>query len=261
LSKNALTLDEIINGYVIKSDPILASLLHEAAMRHDAIFYSISLKDKVFEYTSPSSINLIGYSPEDFRLGGADFLFKILDESSIHDNIEKQVEINNRVKNPAFDPRAELVDEFYTPIKTRAGEVVPLVSLATVLLFTESAIVEYTLCLLCVNNDKTIAECKALLLAMKKRHNEIYNHPPFIRQNNPLDVIYVTSQQIDKKVTGREAEVLSYLAKGFSTEEISNALGITTHTVETHRKKLLQKFEAKNSAELIKKASKVYWLE
>jgi hypothetical protein len=49
LSKNALTLDEIINGYVIKGDPILASLLQEADMRHDAIFYSISLKDKVFE--------------------------------------------------------------------------------------------------------------------------------------------------------------------------------------------------------------------
>jgi DNA-binding NarL/FixJ family response regulator len=88
--------------------------------------------------------------------------------------------------------------------------------------------------------------------SIKKRHNEIYKHPPFIYQNNPLDVIYVTSQQIDKKVTGREAEVLSHLAKGFSTKEIANALGITAHTVETHRKKLLQKFEAKNSTELIK---------
>jgi DNA-binding CsgD family transcriptional regulator len=261
LSKNALTLDKVIKGYVIKGDPILASLLQEADMRHDAIFYSISIKDRVFEYNSPSSINLIGYSAEDFRLGGADFFFKILHEGVIHDVIEKQVAINNRTKNLTFNPSSEIVDEFYTPIKTPAGEVVPLVSLTTFLLFTENAEVEYTLGLLCMDNDKTIAECKALLLAMKKRHNEIYNHPPFIHQHNPLDVIYVTSQRIDKKITGREAEVLSYLAKGFSTEEISNALGITTHTVETHRKKLLQKFEAKNSAELIKKASKVYWLE
>jgi two-component system response regulator NreC len=55
--------------------------------------------------------------------------------------------------------------------------------------------------------------------------------------------------------------VLELLSKGFSTKEIADILGISFHTTEGYRKNLLQKFEAKNSAELIKKASKVFWLE
>lgn len=62
-------------------------------------------------------------------------------------------------------------------------------------------------------------------------------------------------------VTKREHEILKLLAMGSSTKQIAGSLKISTHTTETYRKSLLAKFEAKNSAELIKKASKVYWFE
>lgn len=60
-----------------------------------------------------------------------------------------------------------------------------------------------------------------------------------------------------KKMTVRETEVLKFLAEGFSTKAISEKLNISFNTVETHRKNLLQKFKASNTAELISKASKV----
>jgi two-component system, NarL family, response regulator NreC len=62
-------------------------------------------------------------------------------------------------------------------------------------------------------------------------------------------------------ITKREHEVLNLLAVGSSTKQIAESLQISPHTTETYRKSLLTKFEAKNSAELIKKATKVYWFE
>ncbi len=66
---------------------------------------------------------------------------------------------------------------------------------------------------------------------------------------------------IGRSITTREYEILKLLTTGASTKQIASLLNVSPNTVETHRKKLLTKFEAKNSAELIKKACKVYWFE
>ncbi len=56
-------------------------------------------------------------------------------------------------------------------------------------------------------------------------------------------------------ITPKEKEVLSLLAQGLSSKEIASRLFISVHTVESHRKNLRFKFDAKNSSELIMKAS------
>ena len=55
-------------------------------------------------------------------------------------------------------------------------------------------------------------------------------------------------------ITPKEKEVLGLLAQGFSTKEIAGCLAISYHTVESHRKNLRLKFEAKNSIDLMMKA-------
>ena len=54
--------------------------------------------------------------------------------------------------------------------------------------------------------------------------------------------------------TFKEKEVLSLISMGLTTKEIAGKLNISHHTVETHRKNLLRKCEAKNSVELVQKA-------
>jgi DNA-binding CsgD family transcriptional regulator len=56
-------------------------------------------------------------------------------------------------------------------------------------------------------------------------------------------------------ITPKEKVVLSLLAQGLSSKEIASRLFISVHTVESHRKNLRFKFDAKNSSELIMKAS------
>ena len=55
-------------------------------------------------------------------------------------------------------------------------------------------------------------------------------------------------------ITPKEREVLGLLAQGLSSKEIACHLSISFHTVESHRKNLRMKFEAKNSSELVMKA-------
>ena len=55
-------------------------------------------------------------------------------------------------------------------------------------------------------------------------------------------------------ITRREKEVLELIADGMTNNEIAQQLFISSTTVDTHRKNLLAKFEAKNIASLIKQA-------
>lgn len=56
------------------------------------------------------------------------------------------------------------------------------------------------------------------------------------------------------KLTRREKEILIEAAKGLTTNQIAEKLFISTHTVETHRKNLIVKFEATNLSNVIKLA-------
>lgn len=53
-------------------------------------------------------------------------------------------------------------------------------------------------------------------------------------------------------ITKRESEILQLIADGMTNQEIADQLFISTFTVDSHRKNLLLKFRAKNTATLIK---------
>lgn len=57
------------------------------------------------------------------------------------------------------------------------------------------------------------------------------------------------------KLTRREKEVLTEAASGLTTPQIAEKLFISPHTVESHRKNLIEKFGTKNLSSAIKLAS------
>ncbi len=64
------------------------------------------------------------------------------------------------------------------------------------------------------------------------------------------------STHLTEKLSEREKEVLGCIATGMTTHEIGDQLFISKNTVETHRKNLLYKLKARNTAELIRNAYK-----
>lgn len=58
----------------------------------------------------------------------------------------------------------------------------------------------------------------------------------------------------EASLTTREIEVLRLIADGSNTEEIAQQLGVKANTIETHRRRLLDKLSVRNSAELVGRA-------
>lgn len=61
-------------------------------------------------------------------------------------------------------------------------------------------------------------------------------------------------------LTARELEVLRLLAEGLSNQEMADRLFMSKRTVETHRQNLIAKTQARNTAALVKLASRYGWL-
>ncbi len=61
-------------------------------------------------------------------------------------------------------------------------------------------------------------------------------------------------------ITRREKEVLELIADGMTNNVIAQKLFISSTTVDTHRKNLLAKFEAKNTASLIRIAAQMKFI-
>lgn len=78
---------------------------------------------------------------------------------------------------------------------------------------------------------------------MCKRTREIYHN----QDNNGLDTI--------PKITRREKEILRLVTEGHTSSQIAEKLFISPHTVETHRKNLMEKFDVNNMTAIIKYAT------
>ena len=63
-----------------------------------------------------------------------------------------------------------------------------------------------------------------------------------------------TPTEEDFELSEREMDVLQLIAEEFTTNEIAEKLFISTNTVQTHRRNILDKMGVRNTAGLIKKA-------
>jgi DNA-binding CsgD family transcriptional regulator len=257
------TLDDVILMPTFKKDDVLFRLLNKADEINTALLYIANFPVRKFEYMSPSCLDKTKYSLDFYLQGGADALYHIATPETKLSLIQQQVEYLNDLKQN-YAPEEVKILEFPGILKSGNDELCEFLCLSLILTYTEDRDVDLAVILLVikdVNNDLDIAHCKSLLHDIKLRHNEIYNHSISFKGRRPLTVIHVSSSRTDIRLSRREEETLKYLAQGMSTKDIGVIMNITDNTVETYRRNLLEKFEAKNAAELVKKASKIYWLE
>ncbi len=94
---------------------------------------------------------------------------------------------------------------------------------------------------------------------------EVYNGGNFFSQELLRNIIVnfgdnkVThTETIEDKIsfTKRELEILNQICAGMSNKEVADALNISLRTVESHKSKLLQKTESKNTISLVMYAIK-----
>lgn len=69
---------------------------------------------------------------------------------------------------------------------------------------------------------------------------------------------FMSTQNVSENILSKkEKEVLALISEGFTNKDIAAKLFVSTRTIETHRANILKKLEVKNTAELIKKATKI----
>lgn len=71
-------------------------------------------------------------------------------------------------------------------------------------------------------------------------------------KNIVMNNVFQKEQSNVSMVTKREKEVLELIAQGLTNKGISEKLFLSDHTVVSHRKNLISKFNAKNTAELVR---------
>lgn len=79
--------------------------------------------------------------------------------------------------------------------------------------------------------------------------NNMYN------KTSKVQEIPESKQEVN--LTKRELEIMKLISEGLSNKEIADKIFLSTRTVDTHRYNILQKFKAKNTAEMLNKALKM----
>ena len=67
-------------------------------------------------------------------------------------------------------------------------------------------------------------------------------------------ITHKQNQNVYQELTSREIDVLKLICEGYNSKEIADELFISINTVETHRKKIIQKFNVKNSIGIVRYA-------
>ena len=258
----AATLDAFIAGPVVNHDQLLRDLLVKADAVANATLIIFDFFGKTTFHVGEGMSALCGYSPAVAVQGGPEFVLRITNPSDIPYLMLLQAGYVQEAKAPEFDPAAVRFHDYYWSMICKDATKVPVLSTGVVLTFTAENDLAVAVAFHIRNDqhcDAVAFVCKQLLLKIKLRHNEIYRHPMQGEAIGPYPLQHVNLST--ELITQRERQVLGMLAQGHSTTAIATVLEIAANTVESHRKKLLQKFQAKNTAELIMKASKVFWFK
>lgn len=72
-------------------------------------------------------------------------------------------------------------------------------------------------------------------------------------ESGKFDPQMVSNSGLLEALTPREKEIVILLSHGFSSKEISEKLHVSVHTIQKHRKNILQKTNCSNTSELVSK--------
>ncbi len=184
-------------------------------------------KKNRFIYCSESFMNNLGYSCEDLCEGGWSYWFEIIDPLQA---FEIKETVNRFINSPKTLRKQKPIFLSYH-VKKVSGGLLKLHHEIRPYMYKEELILFNFL------YDTTQHELIEALFGIQKS-DTIFNG--FYR---------------DVHISQRENEVLVLLAEGLSSKQIASQLFISTQTVLTHRKHLLEKFNVRNTAQLINKAA------
>lgn len=230
------------------------------------IFMLSCLGQDRFLYLDDNLKKISGYGTEKMMEGGMDFWFSLIHPEDSAQISEKIIQTHQQLATQGYDEKNPDPLVLTYRIKHANGTWAWIKDTKFLVSFSEKVI------------DKVVGKFEEVLpekLTETELKNKLEEEKSctrllefaLVHQNDKQKQTIGSSVSHEKTpaaiappLTRREKEILQLIGKGLSTKIIADTCNISISTVETHRRHLLEKLQVKNSMELIKEASKIYWL-
>ncbi|HNS13618.1 MAG TPA: LuxR C-terminal-related transcriptional regulator [Bacteroidia bacterium] len=245
------------NPYSNKNNPIVKVL----NLKKNVAWLISNLKSLQTAYCSDSMENLVGWTAEEFTLGGWAFSFNLVhpqDQISSLSLMADGIRLRNE-KKIVYD---HIPIQLKFRCRTRENKWVWFDNTVTVLERDEKGNIEFIIGSIKIfdpeNADEELSQIKLL-----EENVFIKDGKTFISIDALLEIQHRTLQNSETNsktlvdsyhLSNRELEILSHIVNGLSSDEISEKLYITKNTVNMHRKQIMKKMHAKNLADLVRKS-------
>jgi DNA-binding CsgD family transcriptional regulator len=197
-----------------------------------------------FSYLSPRIEDILGHHYSNYFKLGALFLHSTIPPDLVPEMNHQVGQLMKTLQDDSFDIAADHVFRVHgTSVKPDGTHVSCLESLIIL--------------------DRNPSEGNFFMIACWRKTNDLSQAE---REVNAAHVekllirakaIYrdMYPENFKKMLSFQEKKIVQLLSQGLTTKEIGSRLSISFHTVESHRKNLLEKFGAHNSSELISKVA------
>lgn len=205
-----------------------------------------------FLYISPTIEKVTGHPLEKFQKHGMVFFQSIIPAHRIDPIYQSMNAQANHIEN---HPDYLLAEEFLrvdAAVYNPEGKEIPVTYNAVIL---DTRIFEPpSYLILCSWVTTSGLSEKVIQLRRERIQAGLLDIKKYYIKANPKRFRFLMA---GRKLSPREKEVACLLSRGHSSKSIGEQLNISFNTVESHRKHLLQKLQAKNTAELIFKLQQV----
>lgn len=224
-----------------------------------------NFKTNKFIYLSENVTKWLGHPAEEFIEKGFKMLFEINKDVDVAKMIARQQEYLRKMTEPGFDYTVPFLVEFAADYRRADNVYVPVYQMAVVLEFEPGGDTRtfFTIWIETSAAGK-IPVPKPVIKRALKEFNRLIFGPGITngRRDSSTELIKIKAPYYQApRLTKKEKELLLYLSQGLPLKSIAAKMKVSYFTSESHRKSLFQKFDVKNVAELIQKATKIYWME
>jgi DNA-binding CsgD family transcriptional regulator len=203
-----------------------------------ASIYVIDYMKQGFEYVSDNPLFLCGNTPEEVLEMGYAFYFKYVPEK----DLELLLKINDVgfsfYENIPLENRLEYTISYDFLIINKEGKKVLINQKLTPLFLNKEGKIWKAICIISLSSEKVAGNIKIYRNGENKVHHYRLDR----------DIWETEKKAVLSK---RELEILQLCARGFTINEIADAIFVSPDTVKFHRRKLFEKLEVNSITEAI----------
>ena len=214
--------------------------------------------DKAYFHVGTPCEEITGFYPTDFAKGGIEFWLSRVHPSDISYVTEAIIEGFSQLAGIRGSSGSPVMIRMRYRFLTAGGDWLNTLDTRYLFSLKEDGLVDKLLCKMELL-DHPADEINTLKKITDKHPDRNLTLTAAIRLKSHENKS-ANPQADHPALTTREKQILALIGEGLSTKMIADQCYISVHTVETHRKHLLEKLDVRNSMELIKKASKYFWI-